>query len=116
MQSQCGAGRRRKSAGRRKTRRGGGYGVGAAISPGALEYVANNTSAVGTIRPGNNLLGARRRKSSKKAGRRRRSTKRGGGSVSTVGYGYTGTGDRGLANVTGYNANPPGPVGYMGHQ
>lgn len=106
---QCGAGRRKK------TRRGGGYGVGNAISPGAIEWVPNNTSNVGTSRPGNNV-GGRRRKTAKKAGRRksRRMTKRGGGSISTVGYGFTGQGVRGLANVTAMNSNPPGPAGYMG--
>lgn len=106
MQSQCGAGRRKsKKAGRKTRRRGGGYGVGEPISVGALEYVPNNTSNVGTARPGNN--GGRRRKS-KKAGRRK--SKRGGGSVASVGYGYTGQGARGLADVTQYNANPIGPV------
>ena len=96
--------------------------MGAPISPGSVEWNANNTSNVGPIRPGNNEfsttnLGGRRRKSkkSKKAGRRksRKFTKRGGGSVSSVGYGYTGTGARGLANVTAYNSNPIPPGGLM---
>lgn len=86
-----------------------------------MEWVPNNTSNVGPVRPGNNEfsttnLGGRRRKSrkTKKAGRRRRRTaKRGGGSVATVGYSFTGTGDRGLANVSAYNSNPMPPGGYM---
>ena len=97
--------------------------MGEPISPGSVEWTANNTSNVGPVRPGNNEfsttnLGGRRRKSkkSKKAGRRRKTrkaTKRGGGSVASVGYGFTGNGERGLANVTGYNANPMPPGGYM---
>jgi hypothetical protein len=61
---------------------------------GAAAVTSNNTSDVGTVRPGNNEfsvtnLGGRRRKTrkSKKAGRRRKSKKvrRGGGSIATVG-------------------------------
>ena len=100
---QCGA-RRRKQTGR-------GYGVGAAISPGALEYVPNNTSNV--VKP----VGGRRRSKRKTAGRRKKSagrrgrTARGGGSIGTVGYGYSGSGSRGLADATGYVANPATPNG-----
>ena len=112
MQSQCGAGRRRKSM-RKTRRRGGGYGVGQPLAVGALEYVPNNTSNVG--KPLTGQTAAARRRKSKKGGRRRRTVRRGGGSIATVGYGYTGTGSRGIADVTGYVANPPGPVGYMGH-
>ena len=88
---QCGSGRRRS----KKTRRGGGYGFNQAepIGVGAASVSSNNTSDVGTIRPGNNNfsttnLGGRRRKS-KKAGRRKskktRKVRRGGGSIATVG-------------------------------
>jgi hypothetical protein len=95
---QCGA-RRRKQTGR-------GYGVGQPLGVGALEYVPNNTSNV--VKP----VGGRRSKK-KSAGRRRktagrrRKTVRGGGSIGTVGYGYTGTGERGLANAGAYVSNPP---------
>ena len=92
--------------GSRRSRRGGGYGVGAPISVGALEYVSNNTSNVGKPAGG--------RRKSKKAGRRTRRKTRGGGSIATVGYGYTGTGSRGLADPHVYNSNPPGPPGFMG--
>lgn len=116
MQSQCGAGRRRKSG--KKTRRGGGYGfnMDTPIGVGAASVTPNNTSDVG--KPLTGQTAAARRRRSKKGGRksRRRTVRRGGGSIATVGYGYTGTGARGLADATGYVANPPGPVGYMGHQ
>ncbi len=111
--SQCGAGRRRKG-GRKTRRRGGGYGfnIDTPIGVGAAAVTPNNTSDVGKPTTGQTAAARRR---SKKGGRKSRRKTRGGGSVSTVGYGYTGTGVRGLANVTGYNSNPPGPVGYMGH-
>ena len=88
--SQCGA--------RRKTQRGRGYGFGGTIGTNGAAWSANNTSRVGG------------RRKSKKA---RRKT-RGGGSAASVGYGYAGTGVRGLGNVTAYNANPLGPSGFMG--
>ena len=119
MSSQCGARRTRGGddmllspqlkeykGSRRSRRRGGGYGVGAPLSVGALEYVANNTSNVGKPAGG--------RRKSKKAGRRTRRKTRGGGSIASVGYGYTGTGSRGLADPHAYNSNPPGPPGFMG--
>jgi|688.fasta_scaffold00948_14 hypothetical protein len=99
MSSQCGA--------RRSRGRGGGYGVGAPLSVGALEYVANNTSNVGKT------VGARRKSKKKKAGRRTRRKTRGGGSVATVGYGYVGTGSRGLADPKAYNSNPLPDGGFM---
>ena len=52
--------------------------------------------------------GRRRRKSRKgKSRRSRRRTMRGGGSVSGVGYSFTGSGSRGLADFGGYESNPP---------
>ena len=111
---QCGAGRRKKS---RKTRRGGGYGFNMDTPIGAVaaSVTPNNTSDVGKPMTGQTAA-ARRRRRSNKGGRKSRRKTRGGGSIATVGYGYTGTGSRGLADATGYVANPPGPVGYMGHQ
>jgi hypothetical protein len=102
---QCGA--RRKQTGR-------GYGVGQPLGVGALEYVPNNTSNV--VKP----IGGRRRskkktkkgtKGGKKTAGRRGRTARGGGSIGTVGYGYAGSGSRGLADPVGYVANPPTPNG-----
>jgi len=97
---QCGA--RRKQTGR-------GYGVGEPIAVGALRYVPNNTSDVDR-----KIGGRRRSKKKKSAGRRsKRKTagRRGGGSIGTVGYGYSGSGSRGLADPVGYVANPPTPNG-----
>jgi hypothetical protein len=56
--------------------------------------------------------GRHRRKSRKGKSRRsrrrsRRRTMRGGGSVSGVGYSFTGSGSRGLADFGGYESNPP---------
>lgn len=106
---------------RRRTLRGGMYGVGSAITPGALEYGAAYTGAAdpktGAAVPDPTLkgtpseggytgLGGRRRsrKGSRKSRRKSRKMRGGAGSVSmgTVGYGYTGTGVGGLANATQY--------------
>lgn len=113
MQSQCGARRKSKKAGRRKTRRGGGYGFNmeAPIGVGAASVTPNNTSDVG--KPTTGQTAAARRRKTKKGARRYRKT-RGGGSIATVGYGYTGTGSRGISDVTPYVANGPGPAGFMG--
>ena len=95
----------------RKMRGGNGYGVGQPIAVGALEYVPNRTSVPdgAAYKP----MGGRRRvrKSRKSKSRRsRRRTMRGGGSVAGVGYGYAGTGARGLADATPYPSNLP-PTG-----
>ena len=99
-------GGRRRS---RKMRGGNGYGVGAAITPGALEYVPNMTSVPGgaAYKPS----GGRRRRTRKGKSRRSRRTRRmrGGGSVANVGYGFDGSGASGLANAKAYPSNlPPG--------
>jgi len=104
---QCGARRHRKQT-------GCGYGFGEPIAVGAAAWVPNNTSDVG-----GKIGGRRRSKKSKKggkrgksAGRRRKTFRvRGGGSIGTVGYGYSGSGSRGLVDATGYVANPPTPSG-----
>ena len=118
MSSQCGARRKRggddmllspqlkEYKGSRRSRRGGGYGFGGVIGTNGADWSANNTS--NAVKP----AGGRRK--SKKAGRRTRRKTRGGGSVGMVGYGYTGTGSRGLADPQAYNSNPPGPAGFMG--
>jgi hypothetical protein len=116
MAGTCGmmGGRRHKKS-RKSTRKhmkgGNGYGVvpGAVIAPGALEYVPNMTSTPDG-KPYIPSKGGRRRtsKKSKKAGRRRaRKTMKGGGSVANVGYGFTGTGARGIADAIAYPSNLP---------
>jgi hypothetical protein len=93
---------------RRRTMRGGnGYGFGSPIAAGALEVVPNMTSVQdgAAYKP----IGGRRRSRKGKKSRRRRRSMRGGGSVANVGYAFTGEGERGLANHTGYPSNlPPG--------
>lgn len=104
---------------RRKSRRGGAYGAGPAIAVGALEYGTAYTGPVnsaGAAVPdptdpagGYTGLGGRRRKTRKgrkgsKKSRRTRKMRGGAGQVSmgTVGYGYAGTGEGGLANQVQY--------------
>ena len=90
----------------RKMRGGNGYGFGEPIAVGALRVDPNMTSVPGgaAYKP----MGGRRRKSRKgKSRRSRRRTMRGGGSVSGVGYSFTGSGSRGLADFGGYESNPP---------
>lgn len=113
MQSQCGARRRKSKKAGRKTRRGGGYGfnMDTPIGVGAASVTPNNTSDVG--KPTYGQTAAARRRKTKKGARRSRKV-RGGGSIASVGYGYTGTGSRGLADATAYVANGPGPAGFMG--
>lgn len=117
MAGTCGmtAGRRRSKKAGRRTRKnmkgGNGYGVvtgpEGVIAPGALAYVPNMTSTPDgkPYTP----TGGRRRKSkkSKKGGRRHRKSMKGGGSVANVGYGFTGTGARGIADAIPYPSNVP---------
>ena len=51
--------------------------------------------------------GGRRRRSRRKSKGRRRRSMRGGGSVAGVGYGFDGSGARGLANANPYPSNLP---------
>jgi hypothetical protein len=107
--------------GRRSRRmRGGAYGVGNAIIPGAIEY-----NSVDTATPVNPVTGAAmpdiydvqrggRRRTRKTAKKHRRGTRKmkGGAnqmSMGGVGYGYTGTGAGGLADATQY-VKPGNPI------
>lgn len=97
--------------GRRRSRRmhgGNGYGFGAPIAVGALAVEPNMTSVHGGA-PYTPTGGRRRRHKSRKgkSRRSRRRTMRGGGSVSGVGYSFTGSGSNGLADFGGYESNPP---------
>jgi hypothetical protein len=116
-------GKRRRS---RKVRRGGAYGAGPAIAPGALTYGAAYTGAadpktgapvpepalIGTPSEGSYTgIGGRRRRGSrktakkgKKGGKKTRKMRGGANSMSMggVGYGYTGAGMAGLVNPTQY--------------
>ena len=61
------------------------------------------------VPPRGEIEGGRHRRRSRKgkSRRSRRRTMRGGGSVSGVGYSFTGSGSRGLADFGGYESNPP---------
>lgn len=132
------AGRRRKSRkGRRSMRGGMFYGVGSAITPGALEYTAvsgsqpvnSSTGAVeadpfGTVTKGADsvVLGGRRRKSrkGKKSRKVRRTRKMRGGAYSPggvnsaiAGTSFVGAqpgmpGAQGRGGYVGYNAKTAG--------
>lgn len=112
------------TAGRRRSRRGGklyggnfyGFSAGSATGLGTAgaEYGAvDNSKFIDSATGQPRQLGGRRRRASKKSKKsrrkvsRRRRTMRGGGSVGNVGYGFTGTGSRGLADATVYQANAP---------
>lgn len=123
-------GRRRKSRASRKMRGGMGYGVGNAITPGALEYVPSNTSvpmkADGSVdakfaaavggRRRKTKKGGKKSKKSKKGGRKTRKMRGGAAGVynsASTGYGYTGpTGGirGGIAPAAGYQARLGGPT------
>ena len=111
-------GRRRSKKGARRTRKnmkgGNGYGVVSGpegvIAPGALVYAPNMTSTPDGKPYVPSKGGRRKSKKSKKAGRRRKSM-RGGGSVAGVGYGFTGTGARGISDAIAYPSNLP-PSGF----
>lgn len=109
----CGiAGGRRR---RRTAKKGGAYGAGSAIAPGALEYKAAYTgpvnSAGGAIPDptdpagGYTGIGGRRRtRKSRKGSKKSRKMKGGASQVSmgTVGYSFEGKGAGGLADHTQY--------------
>lgn len=128
MSGTCGSsmpgGKRRK--GSRKTRKmkgGMGYGMGGTIGTAGPVWNAawgGEVTKAGVPvydtadRP---AVGGRRRRKSKKATKKSRKgkkrTMRGGAqwqSVAGVGYGYTGSGSRGLADPTGYASKVP-PAG-----
>jgi len=106
---------------RRRVLRGGNFygfsaGAGTGLGTAGAEYpaVANNefiNSETGQPRQS----AGRRRRASKKSKKtkksrkvtRRRRTMRGGGSVGNVGYGFTGTGARGISDAVAYQANAP---------
>jgi hypothetical protein len=117
-------GRRRRTVkskskkGAKKMRGGMGYGFQGPMGTngptwGASwggEVTKDGTPVLGTS---DRVVGGRRHKTAKgkkgKTGRRRR-TMRGGASFQSpgqVGYGYTGTGSRGLADATGYASRVP---------
>jgi hypothetical protein len=114
-------GRRRKSVKKGKSRkmRGGmGYGFTGAIGTNGANYTSSWGGEVakdGTpvLESADRVTGGRRRKSkkaSKKAKKSRRKTMRGGAnwqSPAAVGYGFTGTGARGIADATGYASRVP---------
>lgn len=124
MAGTCGApmigGRRRKTRKSRKQRGGMGYGFGGTV--GTAGPVWNSSWGGEVTKSGEpiydtadrpSVTGGRRYRKSRKGKSRRRGTRRmrGGGSVANVGYGFTGTGARGIADAIGYPSNLP-PAGF----
>ena len=103
----CGGGRRRKTKGRRKTKRGGYYGFNGGLATGAPKWTAGSEMGASSLsnRGGNSMYGAGRRRKGKKGGKR---TMRGGSKFGAVSAGFYGDGDRGLANAHGSSINKPG--------
>lgn len=117
--NQCGmaGGRRRKS---KKAMKGGmGYGFKGSLD-GGTNGPAWGASWGGEITKGGEpiydtadrppVTGGRRRSKKAKKGSKRRKTMRGGASwqsIAPVGYSFTGTGSRGLADAVGYASKVP---------
>jgi hypothetical protein len=103
-----GQGRRRKT---RKYRGGNGYGFtatpGDVINAGNIAWTPNMTSVPSGQPVVGSATGGRRRKSRKGSKKGRKRTMRGGGSVANVGYGFAGTGARGIADAIPYPSNLP---------
>jgi hypothetical protein len=110
-------GKKRKS---RKQRGGMGYGFGGTV--GTAGPVWNQSWGGEITKSGEPIYdtadrppvtGGKRRRKTRKGKSRRRATRRmrGGGSVANVGYGFAGTGARGIADAVGYPSNLP-PAGF----
>ena len=97
-------GKRRKTVKKSASKRGGYYSFAGQVAPGAPDYSRHSEMAPEVAdRGGNGMSGGRRRKS-KKGGKKTRKAKRGGTRFSQAVAGYTGTGNRGLANYPDVSA------------
>lgn len=121
MAGACGnplaGGIRHRTKKNKKLRGGMGYGFGGTI--GTAGPVWNSSWGGEVTKAGTPVYdsadpqrGSSRRRKSKKGGKRRKTRKMRGGAqwqtASTVGYGYTGSGSRGLADPTAYASKVPG--------
>jgi|688.fasta_scaffold687047_2 hypothetical protein len=99
----CSGGRRRKTKGRRKTKKGGYYGFNGGLATGAPKWTAGSEMGSSSLsnRGGNSMYGAGRRRKGKKK------TMRGGGKYGTVSASFEGSGSRGLANFGGVSTRAP---------
>ncbi len=123
MPGTCGGpftgGRRRRNAKKKAMKGGMGYGMTGTIGTAGALYGPSwggevTKAGVPVYDSADPQRGSSRRKKSKKASKKsrksRRKTMRGGAqwqSVGAVGHGYTGSGERGLANVTAYASKVP---------
>lgn len=123
MNSTCSGGKRNKTkkskkGGKRRTRQKGGmgYGFGGALGTNGPVWDASwggevTKAGVPVYDTADPQRGSSRKKSKKsKKGVKRRKSMKGGSawtSVAPVGYGYTGTGARGLADATAYASKVP---------
>lgn len=96
-------GRKRKTVKKSASKRGGFYGFAGQLAPGAADWSRGSEMAPEVAgRGGNGMSGGRRK--SKKGSKKTRKAKRGGTRFSQAVAGYTGTGDRGLANYPDVSA------------
>ena len=121
MNSQCGGKRNKtkkskKGGKRRRTMKGGmGYGFGGAMGTNGPVWNSSwggevTKAGVPVYDTADPQRGSSRHKKSKKRGGKRRRSMKGGASwqsVAPVGYGYTGSGSRGLADATAYASKVP---------
>lgn len=123
---QCGASRRRrtqkKKTSRRRRQGGGAYGVGAAITPGALEYGGAYTGPVNssgaaipdpTVPGGSTYtgIGGRRHRKSRKTRKTRGRKMRGGSAIMgamKANAGFSGSGMNGMPDYADVNTSGPG--------
>lgn len=93
------AGRRRKTM--KKAKKGGYYSFNGALATGAADWSRHTEVPAGMAnRGGNAQMGGKKRKGGKKT----RKAKRGGGYFGQAVAGFTGTGNRGLANYPDVSA------------
>ena len=101
----------KKGSKRKTVKRGGYYSFsGDTGTPGAANWTSHSEMGPYAIsnRGGNTQYGRGRKQKGKKSGKKTRKVKRGGGRYGEVSASFQGTGERGLANVTGVSINKPG--------
>lgn len=104
-------GRRRKTAKKPATKKGGYYSFAGEVAPGAANWTRHSEMGqFAADRAGNAQYGrGRKRKTGKKSGKKTtRKVRRGGGSYGAVSASFQGTGSRGIADVVGVSPNKPG--------
>ena len=95
----------------KKTMKGGFYGFGKALAPGAVDWHTGEEAGIHTVgRGGNGMRGGRRTRRKTRNNRRRKM--KGGGKYGAVSAGFNGTGERGIGNYSQVNTKGPGAAAY----